>query len=62
VINLVQTKDADIDKLQMVVMENGEEKSVLRDRPAEGWSVTPDGTVAMLEGGLCEDAKNRRFK
>ncbi|MBN1654704.1 MAG: VWA domain-containing protein [Deltaproteobacteria bacterium] len=63
VINLVQTRDADIEKLQMIVVEDGEEKNVLREMAGGGgWSVTPDGTVATLEGSLCDDAKNGRFE
>lgn len=62
VINLVQTADADIDKLQMIVTENGEERNVLRQMSGGGWSVSPDGKVATMEGSVCEDAKNGRFE
>ena len=48
--------------MHLIVLENGEEKEVLQQYRDGGWSVTPDGTVATLDGQLCEDAKNGRFE
>lgn len=61
-INLEQDEGADLENLHLIVMENGQEKEVLKQFSGGGWSVTPDGTVATLEGQLCEDAKNGRFE
>ncbi|MBN1652691.1 MAG: VWA domain-containing protein [Deltaproteobacteria bacterium] len=61
-ITLEQDEGADLENLHLIVMENGQEKEVLQKFGGGGWSVTPDGTVATLEGRLCEDAKNGRFE
>jgi hypothetical protein len=61
-INLVQTADTDIEKLQMIVMEKGQEYSVQRQMAnGGGWTVSADGKVATMTGALCDDAKNGRF-
>lgn len=62
-IELVQTEDADLEKLHLVVEENGQ----LMDVPPQlgggggGWSINADGSLATLTGQLCEDAKAGRF-
>jgi hypothetical protein len=62
-INLQQTADADIEKLQMIVTEKGQEYSVQRQMAdGGGWTVSADGKVATMTGALCDDAKNGRFE
>ncbi len=61
-INLEQEEDADVEKLHLVVTEEGVEKDVPKQLSGGGWSVNADGTVATLDGTLCEDAKNGRFE
>ncbi|MBN1653562.1 MAG: VWA domain-containing protein [Deltaproteobacteria bacterium] len=61
-ISLQKTEEADLDKLHLVVTENGQEKDAPRDlNNGAGWRVNADGTVATMFGGLCDDAKNGRF-
>jgi hypothetical protein len=61
-ITLQRTEDADPEKLIMVVVENGGEFQVPRDMGnGAGWSVNPEGTVATMYGGLCDQAKGGRF-
>ncbi len=61
-INFQQEQDADIEKLHLVVTEQGVLKDVPKQLTGGGWSVNADGTVATLEGTLCEDAMNGRFE
>jgi hypothetical protein len=63
VITLQRTENADTEKLVMVVVENGAEYKVPRDMGnGSGWSVNAEGTVATLQGALCEEAKGGRFE
>jgi hypothetical protein len=61
-INLQQDKSADLANLHLIATEKGKVGEVLRKFAGGGWSVNADGTVATLEGKLCEYAKNGRFE
>jgi hypothetical protein len=61
-INLKPAADP-VDKLQMVVEENGTRSKVDRMLSADaGWSITPDGGHVEITGRLCDDAKAGRFQ
>jgi hypothetical protein len=61
-INLKPAADP-VEKLQMVVEENGKRQKVDRMLSADaGWSITPDGTHVEIMGRLCDDAKAGRFQ
>jgi hypothetical protein len=61
-INLHPKQGADLANLHLIVDEGGVEKEVLRQfSGGGGWSVSADGTVATLEGALCNMAINGRF-
>jgi hypothetical protein len=61
-INLKPAADP-VEKLQMVVEENGMRSKVARELSADaGWSITPDGTHVEITGKLCDDAKAGRFQ
>jgi hypothetical protein len=61
-INLKPAADP-VEKLQMVVEENGMRSRVDRMLSADaGWSITPDGTHVEIMGKLCDDAKAGRFQ
>jgi hypothetical protein len=50
------------DKLHMVVTAEGMDQLVPRDFSADGsWTVTADGSMATLQGTLCDDAMAGRF-
>jgi hypothetical protein len=52
-----------VDKLLMVVEENGMRSKVDRMlAPDAGWSISPDGKKVEITGRLCEDAKAGRFE
>ena len=60
-INLNPAADP-VDKLQMVVEENGVRQRVDRMLSADaGWTISDDGTHVEIMGRLCEDAKAGRF-
>ncbi|HKU38749.1 MAG TPA: vWA domain-containing protein [Polyangiales bacterium] len=61
-INLKPAADP-VDKLQMVVEENGMRQKVSRMLSADaGWTISADGTHVELTGRLCEDARGGRFQ
>jgi len=61
-INLKPAADP-VEKLQMVVEENGTRSRVDRMLSADaGWSITPDGGHVEITGRLCDDAKAGRFE
>lgn len=61
-INLKPAADP-VEKLQMVVEENGKRQKVARMLSADaGWSITADGTHVEITGKLCDDAKAGRFQ
>jgi hypothetical protein len=61
-INLKPAADP-VEKLQMVVEENGKRQKVDRMLSADaGWSITADGTHVEITGKLCDDAKAGRFQ
>ena len=61
-INLKPAADP-VDKLQMVVEENGMRLRVDRMlAPDAGWSISSDGTKVEITGRLCDDAKAGRFE
>jgi hypothetical protein len=60
-INLKPAADP-VEKLQMVVEENGMRQKVARMLSADaGWTISADGTHVEITGKLCEDAKAGRF-